>query len=38
VGEDAGWLLRTLDRQHREARLAPVEAGLWGVSFVGARR
>jgi photosystem II stability/assembly factor-like uncharacterized protein len=38
IGADAGWLLRTFDGQHWEARLAPVNASLWGMSFVGARR
>jgi photosystem II stability/assembly factor-like uncharacterized protein len=33
-----GWLLRTFDGQNWEARRAPVNAGLSGMSFVGARR
>jgi photosystem II stability/assembly factor-like uncharacterized protein len=37
-GLDAGWLLRTFDGHHWEKRLAPVKAGLSGISFVGARR
>jgi len=37
-GNDAGWLLRTLDGQHWEKQLAPVKADLLGISFVGARR
>ena len=38
IDQNAGWLLRTFDGQSWEARLAPVNASLSGVSFVGARR
>lgn len=35
---DPGLLLRTRDGQNWESRISPVDASLWGISFVGARR
>lgn len=35
---DDGWLLRTTDGQHWKVQKSPVKAGLYGISFVGARR